>query len=219
VVISKGKVKGRIYSAAIRLLQATAHTWSAKRLQPTALHRNLNMGDTQTTPKCDGRTGLSPLAAYPYNAVGLEANKGNLRPKDHIYAVDSYSSIVHGYLIFIRGPLLEYPLQEWTMILQMNNNKSITLPRTYHLDKLKYLLKRSVPAEVQGRREADKSGSSPNPSPHILPILMLQSKVESLYFFFSRNVLFSCEGVLLPFYSLRGRFLLVFYRQAYLGIP
>jgi hypothetical protein len=86
---------------------------------------------TQTKIEHDKRIGLSPPTAYPYNTLWLEANKGNLRPKHHIYAVNYYSSITKGYPIFIRGPLLEHPLQEWMMIPQTNNNKSTTLTRAY----------------------------------------------------------------------------------------
>jgi hypothetical protein len=50
-----------------------------------------------------GWTRLSPPAAYPYNTVVLKANKGNLRPKHHVYAVDYYSSVAQGYPFFIRG--------------------------------------------------------------------------------------------------------------------
>jgi hypothetical protein len=45
-----------------------------------------------------------------------EANKGNLRPKHHVYAVDYYSSVVQGLPMFIKCSLLEYPLKEWMMI-------------------------------------------------------------------------------------------------------
>jgi hypothetical protein len=47
--------------------------------------------------------------------MGLAANKGNLLPKYHVYAVDYYSSVAQGYPVFIRGPILEYPLQERMM--------------------------------------------------------------------------------------------------------
>jgi hypothetical protein len=52
----------------------------------------------------------------PLDIMGLGANKGSLGPKYHVYTVDYYSSIDQGYPISIRGPPLEYPPQEWTMI-------------------------------------------------------------------------------------------------------
>ena len=52
----------------------------------------------------------------PLNTMELGANKGNLRPRHHVYVVDYYSRVAQGYPIFIRGPHLEYPLLEWTMI-------------------------------------------------------------------------------------------------------
>ena len=74
-----------------------------------------------------GRTGLSPPAVYPTIPAEYEANKGNLRPRQHAYAFDYYSRVAQGYPFFIRGPLLEYPLRERTMNPQMNENKRITL--------------------------------------------------------------------------------------------
>jgi hypothetical protein len=47
---------------------------------------------------------------------------------------------------------------------------------------------------------------SANPSPHTLPILILQGKVESLYFFFSKNVLCVVGEGLYSFYTLQGQF-------------
>ena len=58
----------------------------------------------------------------------LETNKGNLRPEHHAYAFDYYSRVAQGYPVFIRGPLLEYPLGERTMNPRTNENKRITLP-------------------------------------------------------------------------------------------
>jgi hypothetical protein len=49
----------------------------------------------------------------------------------NVYAVDYYSSIAQRYPVSIRGPLLEYPLQERTMNPQTNDNVRITLPRAY----------------------------------------------------------------------------------------
>ena len=43
-----------------------------------------------------GRTGLSPPAAYP-STVGNEANGCILQPRHHVYAIDYYSSVDHGY--------------------------------------------------------------------------------------------------------------------------
>ena len=40
----------------------------------------------------------------------LETNKGNLRPRHHAYAFDYYSRVAQGYPVFIRDPLLAYPL-------------------------------------------------------------------------------------------------------------
>jgi hypothetical protein len=39
----------------------------------------------------------------PLNTMGLVANKGNLGPKHHVYAVDYYSSVAQGYPFFIRA--------------------------------------------------------------------------------------------------------------------
>ena len=55
----------------------------------------------------------------------LETNKGNLRPRHHAYAFDYYSRVAQGYPVFIKGPLLEYPLLECMMI--PNEDKRITL--------------------------------------------------------------------------------------------
>ena len=55
----------------------------------------------------------------------LETNKGNLRPRHDIYAFDYYSRVVQGYPVFIRGPLLVYPLLERTMNPLTNENKRI----------------------------------------------------------------------------------------------
>jgi hypothetical protein len=41
---------------------------------------------------------MSLPSAYPCNTVVLVANKGNLKPKHHVYAVDYYSSVAKGYL-------------------------------------------------------------------------------------------------------------------------
>ena len=57
-----------------------------------------------------GRTGLSPPVVYPIIPADLETNKDNLRPRHHAYAFDYYSRVAQGYPVFIRGPLLEYPL-------------------------------------------------------------------------------------------------------------
>ena len=73
-----------------------------------------------------GRTGLSPPAIYPTIPAEPKTNKGNLRPGHHDYAFDYYSIVAQGYPVFIRGPLLEYPLREWTMNLQTNENTRIT---------------------------------------------------------------------------------------------
>jgi hypothetical protein len=51
----------------------------------------------------------------PLYTMGLGAIKGNLGPRHHVYAVDYYSKVV-GDPIFIRGPVLEYPSQEWMVI-------------------------------------------------------------------------------------------------------
>jgi hypothetical protein len=64
-----------------------------------------------------GRTGLSPPTTYPATPWGLIAYKGNLEPRHHVYAADYYSSIDQGLPVFIRGPLLEHPPQEQTMIM------------------------------------------------------------------------------------------------------
>ena len=69
---------------------------------------------------------LSPPAVYPTMLAELETNKGNLRPRHHAYAFDYYSRVAQGYPIFIRGPLLEYPLLEQTMNPRTNENKRIT---------------------------------------------------------------------------------------------
>jgi hypothetical protein len=50
--------------------------------------------------------------------MGNEANKDNLDPRHHVYAVDYYFSIDQGLPISIGGPLLEHPSQEYTMISQ-----------------------------------------------------------------------------------------------------
>ena len=84
-------------------------------------------------PKRDERTGLSPPATNHMTSWGLVANKGNLGPRHHVYAIDYYSSVVQDLPIFIMGPLLKYPLQDWTMNPQTNNNKRMTLPRTIPL--------------------------------------------------------------------------------------
>src|SRR6185503_13448606 len=73
-----------------------------------------------------GRTGLSP-PVYTTIPAKHETNKGNLRPRHHAYAFDYYSRVAQGYPVFIRGPLLEYPLRERTMNPRMNENKRITL--------------------------------------------------------------------------------------------
>ena len=73
-----------------------------------------------------GRTGLSPPAMYPTIPAEYQTNKGNLRPRHHAYAFDYYSRVAQGYPVFIRGPLLEYPLREWMMNPQTNENKRIT---------------------------------------------------------------------------------------------
>jgi hypothetical protein len=52
---------------------------------------NLNMEDYKRW------IGLSPPAAYP-STVGHEANEGSLQPRHHVYAIDYYSCVVHGYL-------------------------------------------------------------------------------------------------------------------------
>ena len=73
-----------------------------------------------------GRTGMSPPAVYPTIPAEYETNKGNLRPRHHAYAFDYYSRVAQGYPIFIRGPLLEYPLRERTMNPRTNENKRMT---------------------------------------------------------------------------------------------
>src|SRR6185437_3492060 len=103
------------------------------------------------------RTGLSPPAVYPTIPAEHETNKGNLRPRHYAYAFDYYSRVAQGYPVFIRGPLLEYPLRERTMNPRTNENKRITL---LELTKYKYpdmYSKCTVSIEVQGRRDADKS--------------------------------------------------------------
>ena len=52
----------------------------------------------------------------PLYTVGVGENKSNLGPRHHVYVVGNYSRVAQGDPVFIRGPLLEYPLQEWTMI-------------------------------------------------------------------------------------------------------
>ena len=47
-----------------------------------------------------------------HRGAQLRANKGNLRPRYHVYAVDYYSRVGQGYPVFIRGPPLEHPLLE-----------------------------------------------------------------------------------------------------------
>jgi len=42
----------------------------------------------------EGRTGLSPPAAYP-STVGNEANKGNFELRHRVYAIGYYSSVGH----------------------------------------------------------------------------------------------------------------------------
>ena len=93
-----------------------------------ALLLNPNVGDFAKHNNCcyAGRTGLSPPAVYPFHTVELRANKDNLWPRHYIYTVDYYSRVDQGYAIFIRGPPLEHPLLERTMIPQMNENKRIT---------------------------------------------------------------------------------------------
>ena len=49
-----------------------------------------NVGDYK------GRTGLSPLVAYP-STVEFEANEGSLYSRHHVYAIDYYSSIDQSY--------------------------------------------------------------------------------------------------------------------------
>ena len=73
-----------------------------------------------------GWIGLSPPAVYPTIPAEYETNKGNLRPRHHTYAFDYYSRVTQGYPVFIRGPLLEYPLLERTMNPRTNENKRIT---------------------------------------------------------------------------------------------
>jgi len=70
---------------------------------------------------------MSPPTVYPTIPAEYETNKGNLRPRHHAYAFDYYSRVAQGYPVFIRGPLLEYPLRELTMNLQTNENRRITL--------------------------------------------------------------------------------------------
>ena len=83
-----------------------------------ALLPSPNVGECTNHTEClrSGRTGLSPPALYPSNIVELGANKGNLRSRHHAYAFDYYSRVAQGYPVFIKGPLLEYPLLECTMI-------------------------------------------------------------------------------------------------------
>jgi hypothetical protein len=54
-----------------------------------------NVGDYE------GRTGLSPPAAYP-STMEYEANEGNLQSRHHFYAIDYYSSM-HRLSLFIRA--------------------------------------------------------------------------------------------------------------------
>ena len=74
-----------------------------------------------------GRTGLSPPVVYPTIPAEHETNKGNLRPRHYAYAFDYYSRVAQGYSVFIRGPLLEYPLRELMMNPRTKENKRITL--------------------------------------------------------------------------------------------
>ena len=73
------------------------------------------------------RVSQSPPAVYPTIPAEHETNKGNLRPRHHAYAFDYYSRVMQGYPVFIRGPLLEYPLRERMMNPRTNENKRITL--------------------------------------------------------------------------------------------
>ena len=56
-----------------------------------------NMGDYE------GRTGLSPLAAYP-STMEYEANKGNLYPRHHVYAINYYYSVHARVIRIYQGP-------------------------------------------------------------------------------------------------------------------
>ena len=82
-----------------------------------ALLLNPNIGDFAKRNNCcyAGQTGLSPPSVYPFHTMELRANKGNLRPRHHVYAIYYYSRVGQGYPIFIRGPPLEHPLLEGTI--------------------------------------------------------------------------------------------------------
>jgi len=81
---------------------------------------------TYTISVADGQD-CHHLPSTPTILAELEANKDNLRLRHHAYAFDYYSRVAQGYPIFIRGPLLEYPLREWTMNPRTNENNRITL--------------------------------------------------------------------------------------------
>ena len=50
---------------------------------------NPNVGDYE------GRIGLSPPATNPDRPLGRDANKGNLKPRNHVYTIDYYFSTNH----------------------------------------------------------------------------------------------------------------------------
>ena len=94
-----------------------------------ALCRTQARGECTNHADClrSGWTGLSQPAVYPTISTEYETNKGNLRPRHHAYAFDYYSRVAQGYPVFIRGPLLEYPLRERTMNPRTNEDRRINL--------------------------------------------------------------------------------------------
>jgi hypothetical protein len=109
VWFSKGKDQGRINSSFYSFTSGTSLTLVYQDTPAISSTPTPNLRDFER------QTGLSPSAAYLATPWELTANKGNLRPKHHVYIIDYYSSIAQGYPVFIKGPVLEYPLQEWTM--------------------------------------------------------------------------------------------------------
>ena len=89
---------------------------------------NLNMGD------CKGCTRLSPPSAYPDRPWGRDANNGNVKPRHHVYAINSYSSPGQT-LSQDLSPSARTPFtQGWMMIPQANDNENLTLIRTHKVD-------------------------------------------------------------------------------------
>ena len=87
-----------------------------------------NLKKSQNIQKMDNftRKDIHNLKLKFWGVTELETNKGNLMPRHHAYAFDYYSRVMQGYPVFIRGPLLEYPLRERTMNPRTNENKRIT---------------------------------------------------------------------------------------------